>query len=157
MNVLYWYNDNEVSWYFVFIDSSPSDPGFANATGGPSAIYSDRMINSTYSCQSFPVIGGGNGTVANLTIQKNSNGDTGNVSLPTIAGLETRHISLTQIQAVGMAAALLRLSKQLPLPLGITNATSLLGPLSTPNYQNTTSESNSARWHPPALRFKVMV
>jgi hypothetical protein len=89
MNVLYWYNDNEVSWYFVFIDSSPSDPGFANTTGGPSAIYSDRMINSTYSCQSFAVIGGGNGTVANLTIQKNSNGDTGNVSLPTIAGLDT--------------------------------------------------------------------
>jgi hypothetical protein len=85
----YFQSDDGNSWIFVFIDSSPSDPGYAGYLGGPSAMVTNRRINSTYSCQSFPVIRGGNGTVANLTVQQDSNGDLLNVSLPTVASLDT--------------------------------------------------------------------
>jgi hypothetical protein len=71
------------------VDSSPSDPGYANFTGGPSAIYTDRKINSTYSCRSFTVIGGGNGTATNLTVQEDSNGASFSVTLPTVPGMDT--------------------------------------------------------------------
>lgn len=72
-------NDQE-SWLFVFIESPRT--GIVVA----SSIYTNRSINSTWNCESWPVVTGGNGTVANLTIQENSNGDTFNVSLPVIGG-----------------------------------------------------------------------
>lgn len=87
-NIYFFQSIEEKIWEFVFIDSSPFDPGFAGYPGGPSAIFTNRTINSTYSCMSFPVIGGGNGTTTNLTVQK-SNEDTFNVSLPIAAGLDT--------------------------------------------------------------------
>lgn len=89
INALFFWSIDENSGVFVFIDSSPSDPGFANYTGGPSAMFTNRKINSTYSCLSFPVIGGGNGTVGNLTVLKNSNEDSFNVFLPIVPGLDT--------------------------------------------------------------------
>jgi hypothetical protein len=67
----------------------PSDPGYDGSLGGPSAVFTDRTINSTYSSSSFAVIEGGNGTVANLIVQEDSNGDLFNVSLPTIAGVDS--------------------------------------------------------------------
>jgi len=73
----------------VFVDSSPSDPGYTNFPCGPSAIFTSRTISSTYSCQSFPVIEGGNGTFANLIVQQDSNGNSFNVSLPIVAGLDS--------------------------------------------------------------------
>jgi hypothetical protein len=82
-------SDDGKTWTFVFIDSSPSDPGYDGSLGGPSAVFTNRTINSTYSCSSFVVIEGGNGTVANLTVQKDSNGDSFNVSLPTVAGVDS--------------------------------------------------------------------
>jgi hypothetical protein len=77
------------TWEFVFIDSSASDPGYGGSLGGPSAVFTNRTINSTYSCSSFAVIEGGNGTVANLIVQKDSNEDLFNVSLPTVAGMDS--------------------------------------------------------------------
>jgi hypothetical protein len=90
-NDYFFYNDSDDgSWTFVFIDSSPSDPGYyAGYIVGPSTIFTDRTINSTNSCQSFAVIEGGNGTVANLIVQEDSNGDSFNVSLPTVAGVDS--------------------------------------------------------------------
>jgi hypothetical protein len=86
----YFFYSDDGSWTFVFIDSSPSDPGYyAGYIVGPSTIFTDRTINSTNSCQSFAVIEGGNGTVANLIVQEDSNGDSFNVSLPTVAGVDS--------------------------------------------------------------------
>jgi hypothetical protein len=82
-------SDDGRTWTLVFIDSSPSDPGYGGYPGGPSAIFTNRTINSTYSCSSFAVIEGGNGTVANLTVLEDTNGDLFNVSLPTVAGVNS--------------------------------------------------------------------
>lgn len=89
VNTYFFQSIEDKIWEFVFIDSSPSDPGFAGYPGGPSAMFTDRTINSTYSCLSFPVLAGGNGTSTNLKVQRDSNGDTFNVSLPIAAGLDT--------------------------------------------------------------------
>jgi hypothetical protein len=89
INANFFLSNDEKSWEFVFIDSSPSDPGYAGFIGGPSAMFTNRAINSTNSCLSFPVIRGGNGTFANLTVQQDSNGDAFNVSLPTVASLDS--------------------------------------------------------------------
>jgi len=89
INALFFLGYDQKSWTFVFIDSSPSDPGFANAIGGPSAMYTNRTINSTASCRSYAVIAGGNGTFANLTVQEDSNGDLFKVTLPIVPGPDT--------------------------------------------------------------------
>ena len=86
INALFFLGYDQKSWKFVFIDSSPSDPGYVNATGGPSAVYTNRTINSTSSCRSYAVIAGGNGTFANLTVQEDSNGDSFNVTLAIVPG-----------------------------------------------------------------------
>src|ERR1700684_3522118 len=67
-----------------------------------------------------------------------------------------RCISPTRTPAVGTAAALLKHLRLPTRPLGITNAKSLLGLLSTPHYQSTKLESASAKWHQPALHFEAM-
>lgn len=89
INALFFLEYDQRSWTFVFIDSSPSDPGFANATGGPSAMYTNRKINSTSSCLSYAVIAGGNGTSENLTVQEDSSGDSFKVPLPIAPGPDT--------------------------------------------------------------------
>jgi hypothetical protein len=64
----------------VFLDSPPT------GTSHNSVYTNRRTINSTWSCQSWPVISGGNGNVSSLTVLEDSNGNTFNVELPTVGG-----------------------------------------------------------------------
>ncbi|KAM0317199.1 hypothetical protein ACHAO8_002524 [Botrytis cinerea] len=65
------------SWAFVFMDTS---------SDGSTSAYSDRTIKSTSSCESYPVIDGGNGNFTNLTISKNGKSEGSKVRLPIAAG-----------------------------------------------------------------------
>lgn len=67
-----------------------------------------------------------------------------------------RGISPIRMPVVGTAVASLKPLRLPTPPLGITNATSLSGPLATPQCHNTKLESTSVRWHQPASRFKAM-
>ena len=80
----YFLADDQQSWIYVFLDSAPQSLG----TKGTS-VYTNRTINSTWNCQSWPVIQGGNGTVANLTVlQDASGGQPLNVTLPFVGGTD---------------------------------------------------------------------
>jgi hypothetical protein len=61
--------DDIRSWNYVFLDWAPPR-GNANTP-----VYTNRRVNSTWSCNSYPVIQGGNGTVLNLTIALDTNSD----------------------------------------------------------------------------------
>ncbi|KAM0157563.1 hypothetical protein ACHAQE_005867 [Botrytis cinerea] len=65
------------SWAFVFMDTS---------SDGSTSAYSDRTIKSTSSCESYPVIDGGNGNFTHLTISKNGKSEGSKVRLPIAAG-----------------------------------------------------------------------
>jgi hypothetical protein len=68
------------SWTFVFLDwSSPH---------GDYPIYTNRSISTTWSCQRWAVISGGNGTTDDLIVQHDSNGGNFNVTVPTVAGVD---------------------------------------------------------------------
>ena len=80
----YFLADDARSWIYVFLDSAPQSLG----TKGTS-VYTNRTINSTWSCQSWPVIQGGNGTVTNLTVLQDPNGGQAlNVTLPFVGGTD---------------------------------------------------------------------
>jgi len=80
----YFLADDEQSWIFVFLDSAPQSLG----TKGTS-VYTNRTVNSTWSCQSWPVIQGGNGTVTNLTVLQDASGGRAlNVTLPFVGGTD---------------------------------------------------------------------
>lgn len=53
---------NSETWEFVFFDSPPS--GF-----GAASIFTNRTINSTYTCESYPVIHNGNGSYSQFSVE----------------------------------------------------------------------------------------
>ncbi|KAF7952122.1 uncharacterized protein EAE97_001619 [Botrytis byssoidea] len=68
---------NKRSWVFVFMDTS---------SDGLTSAYSDRTIESTSSCESYPVLEGGNGNFTNLNISKKGNSEGFKVKVPIAAG-----------------------------------------------------------------------
>jgi len=78
----YYQADDFMSWKFVFVDSPPT------GMWDPATVYTNRTINSTFSCQSWAVVNGGNGTSRNLIISKDANGVTFNITVPTTSGIE---------------------------------------------------------------------
>ncbi|KAH8602240.1 hypothetical protein B0O99DRAFT_680379 [Bisporella sp. PMI_857] len=76
--VHYYLDEDYRSWTFVFLDWSPPN--------GEYPVYTDRSISSSWSCQSWLVTMGGNGTMSNLTVAHDANGGVFNVSVPTIGG-----------------------------------------------------------------------
>lgn len=47
----YFLADDDKSWSYIFLDSAPHSAGSAAVQ-----IYTNRTINSTWSCESWPVI-----------------------------------------------------------------------------------------------------
>ena len=52
-------DDNQI-WIYIFLESAPQSLTLS--------VYTNRTVRSTWSCNSWPVIQGGNGTVTNLMI-----------------------------------------------------------------------------------------
>lgn len=77
--IYYFYPEDELSWTFVFLDQHKTDRG-------DFSIYTDRSINTTWNCQSWIVVQGGNGTLNEITALGDANGRTFPVSLPTTSG-----------------------------------------------------------------------
>lgn len=77
----YFLADDVSSWIYVFLDNAPGPAGVS--------VYTNRRVNSTWSCDSFAAIQGGNGTVSNLMILQDANGrDNLNVTLPFAGGTD---------------------------------------------------------------------
>lgn len=76
-SIYYFLGEDSQNWTFVFLDWSPH---------GEYPVYTNRSIASSWSCQSWLVTTGGNGTTNNLTVQHNANGAVFNVSVPTVGG-----------------------------------------------------------------------
>jgi hypothetical protein len=75
--IYYFLAEDMLSWIFVFLDWS---------NNGEIAVYTNRSISSTWGCESWIVMTGGNGTVSNLTVLHDASGGSFNVSVPTMAG-----------------------------------------------------------------------
>jgi hypothetical protein len=75
----------KANWTFIFIDYN-SDALNDPSNLAPPAIFTNRTAISTYSCNSWPVIVGGNGTSTNLTVMLDSSGEDMHVTIPYIGG-----------------------------------------------------------------------
>ncbi|PVH72023.1 hypothetical protein DL98DRAFT_553373 [Cadophora sp. DSE1049] len=78
-------------YQYVFYESTPDD-----SDGPISSIATNRSINSSGTCHSWPVIQGGNGTSHNITIQLDSNGNTARRFIPIIGG-DTQTTYITRL------------------------------------------------------------
>ncbi|KAH6680866.1 hypothetical protein B0J14DRAFT_532392 [Halenospora varia] len=68
-------------YQYVFYESTPDE-----SASTISSIATNRSINSTGTCSSWPVAQGGNGTSLNITILLDSNGTAATKSIPITAG-----------------------------------------------------------------------
>lgn len=75
--IYYFWPDDYLSWEFVFFDW---------ATTGDIAVYTNRSVNTTWTCNSWIVLSGGNGTSTNLTVLNDANGGSFNVVVPKAGG-----------------------------------------------------------------------
>lgn len=86
---------------YVFFDASPD---------GSVAIATDRTINSTAACSSYPVLDGGDGSKTNITIQPKVAGANSHRYIPITAGLNqttyVTHLSKSCGDGCGVVTAL---------------------------------------------------
>ena len=111
---------------YVFYDSSPD---------GSISIATDRTMNSTGLCNSWPVVDGGDGSKSNITITVNSRGDKENIYIPVTAGLDQTTYFTYPSKSCGDGCSIitaLEASNQAPFyyqcNVTVTNVTNALRP-----------------------------
>jgi hypothetical protein len=75
-------NDSNAYWEYVFQDENADAANDDN----PPIIFTNRTVNTTWSCYSWFVTEGGNGTTTNLTIILDADSDYLPITIPYAGG-----------------------------------------------------------------------
>jgi hypothetical protein len=81
--------EDQSFWEYVFIDYNYDEllkNYISESTTITPAIFTNRTVNATWECGSWPVISGGNGSSTSLTIMLDSNGNLENKTIPFAGG-----------------------------------------------------------------------
>lgn len=86
--IFYGYDTNGIltHWEYIFLDENADAANDTSISGSPPRIFTNRTVNATYSCNSWLVTEGGNGTSTNLSIILDAKGDFKHISIPYAGG-----------------------------------------------------------------------
>lgn len=80
-------NSSNTYWEYVFQDENAEAATDSSSSVTPPIIFTNRTVNATWSCNSWLVTEGGNGTSTNLTIILDADSDYQHITIPYAGGL----------------------------------------------------------------------